>query len=141
MDSRTSSLSIAFSAYSTLCHIASQGKHFDAGRRSAPLRLEHGRRTMRGKPQVQRRRRVGSIGFVRPRLVLLMGILLVDFFLSGCRRLPEPVTITFLDPEGLPDLGRRHLPTDAALEEFTRETGIRVNHLPAPEDNREHFLL
>jgi trehalose/maltose transport system substrate-binding protein len=51
------------------------------------------------------------------------------------------VTVTFLDPEGLPELGQRHLPTDAALEEFTRETGIRVNHLPAPEDNREHFLL
>jgi trehalose/maltose transport system substrate-binding protein len=96
---------------------------------------------VRGKLQVPRRLRESSIGFVRPRLVLLMGILLVGFFLSGCRRSPEPVTITFLDPEGLPDLGRRHLPTDAALEEFTHDTGIRVNHLPAPEDNREHFLL
>jgi trehalose/maltose transport system substrate-binding protein len=95
---------------------------------------------MKEKPPVLARSRVGSIRPVRLGPVLV-AILLLGSVLSGCRRSPEPVTVTFLDPEGLPDLGRRHLPTDAALEEFTRETGILVKHLPAPEDNREHFLL
>lgn len=61
--------------------------------------------------------------------------------LSGCRKAPEPVTITFLDPEGLVDLGDRRMISDAVIQEFTRETGIRVNHLPTPEDNREQFRL
>jgi len=90
---------------------------------------------------VSARRRIGSIQSVRLCPVLLVAILLLGSVPSGCRRSPGPVTVTFLDPEGLPDLGRRRLPTDTALEEFTHETGIRVNHLPAPEDNREHFLL
>jgi trehalose/maltose transport system substrate-binding protein len=86
-------------------------------------------------------RKMGLIQSVRLSPVLLMAILLLSSVLSGCRRSPEPVTLTFLDPEGLPDLGGGLLPTEAALQEFTRETGIRVKHLPAPEDNREHFLL
>jgi trehalose/maltose transport system substrate-binding protein len=49
--------------------------------------------------------------------------------------------VTFLDPEGLVDLGERHLVSEAALREFTQQTGIRVNHLPAPEDNHEQLRL
>jgi trehalose/maltose transport system substrate-binding protein len=82
---------------------------------------------------------MGLIQPVRP--VLLVAILLFSSVLSGCRRAPEPVTLIFLDPEGLPDLVQGRLPTEEVLQEFTRETGIQVKHLPAPEDNREHFLL
>lgn len=95
---------------------------------------------MKGKPPASACRKAGSSQSVRLGPILV-ALLLLGLVLSGCRRSPEPVTITFLDPEGLPELGRGRLPTEAALQEFTRETGIRVNHLPAPENNREHFLL
>jgi trehalose/maltose transport system substrate-binding protein len=38
-----------------------------------------------------------------------------------------------LDPEWSHDAQERHLPADLMIQEFTRETGIRVQHLPAPE--------
>jgi trehalose/maltose transport system substrate-binding protein len=61
---------------------------------------------------------------------------------TGCRRsVGEPVTVTFFDPEGLHDLGERRVVSDAALQDFTRETGIRVNHLPAPESNHDQLIL
>jgi len=49
--------------------------------------------------------------------------------------------LTFFDPEGLHDLGERRLLSDTVLQDFTRETGIRVNHLPAPESNHDQLVL
>lgn len=70
-----------------------------------------------------------------------LAIPLLLFSPSGCRKPAAPVTLTFLDPEGFLDLGEQRRISDAALQEFTRETGIQVNHLPGPEDNGEDFLL
>ena len=69
-------------------------------------------------------------------IAVLLG--LVSF---GCQKPIAPVTITFIDPEGLLDLGDRRMVSDAAIREFTRETGIRVNHLPTPQDNRAQLQL
>jgi trehalose/maltose transport system substrate-binding protein len=66
---------------------------------------------------------------------------LLVFFPIGCAKPSAPVTLTFLDPEGFLDLGEQRRISDAALQEFTRETGILVNHLPGPEDNGEDFRL
>jgi trehalose/maltose transport system substrate-binding protein len=71
----------------------------------------------------------------------VMGIFLLALALAGCKRSPEPVTITFLDPEGLSDLGDHRMVSDEYLREFTRQTGIRVNHLPTPQDDRAQFQL
>jgi trehalose/maltose transport system substrate-binding protein len=62
-------------------------------------------------------------------------IAILALALGGCRRHPQPVTITIFDSEalGIPDDHR--MVSDANLQEFTRETGIRVNDLPTPEDN------
>ncbi len=70
-----------------------------------------------------------------------LAITLLVFSSIGCRKPSAPVTLTFLDPEGFLDLGERRRISDAALQEFTRETGILVNHLPGPEDNGEDFRL
>ena len=59
----------------------------------------------------------------------------------GCQKPVEPVTISFLDPEGLLDLGDRRMVSDTAIRAFTAETGIRVNHLPTPQDNRAQVQL
>ncbi len=61
--------------------------------------------------------------------------------LIGCQMPVEPVTITFLDPEGLQDMGDRRLVSDSAIREFTAETGIRIIHLPTPQDNRAQVQL
>jgi trehalose/maltose transport system substrate-binding protein len=80
----------------------------------------------------------GRLGSFR----LALGVLLLAFFPSGCwRSPPEPVTLTFVDQEGLHDVEQRYQITDTALQEFTRKTGIRVNHLPAPEGNFDQLTL
>src|SRR5580693_3568475 len=61
--------------------------------------------------------------------------------LIGCKKPVEPVVITFLDPEGLLDMVDRRMVSDTAIREFTAETGIRVNHLPTPQDNRAQVQL
>jgi len=62
--------------------------------------------------------------------------------MTACRsQRPEPVTLTFLDPEWSHDQRERRLQAEAALQEFTQQTGIRVNHLPAPETNSERVAL
>jgi trehalose/maltose transport system substrate-binding protein len=75
-------------------------------------------------------------GFASHRLrhVVLAGILLSGVAFSGCRKPVQPVTLTFLDPESQGVPGDHRMISDV-LEEFTRETGIRVNDLPTPEDN------
>lgn len=69
------------------------------------------------------------------RSLVMAGILLSAFLLSGCRKPAQPVTITFFDSDfrGVP--GDHRMIPDEDLQEFTRETGIRVNDLPTPEDN------
>ena len=82
-----------------------------------------------------------------------VGISLLAFALYSCRpSSSEPVTVTFLDPEWLHDsntasgglsgsLRQGRLISDEALEEFTRNTGIRVKHLPTPENPQDQLAL
>ena len=72
----------------------------------------------------------------------LLGISLLSLHL-GCSRQSshEPVTVSFVDPEWSHDTTPRKLASDAALRKFTEETGIRVNHLPAPESSPEQLAL
>ncbi|HYT21860.1 MAG TPA: extracellular solute-binding protein [Candidatus Polarisedimenticolia bacterium] len=68
------------------------------------------------------------------RLMKMIGICLIVVSLGACRHpAKEPVTLTFLDPEWAHDLTERNVLPDERLQEFTRQTGIRVKHLPAPE--------
>jgi trehalose/maltose transport system substrate-binding protein len=69
------------------------------------------------------------------------GILLSVFLFPGCGKPAQPVTITFFDSDfrGVP--GDHRMIPDADLQEFTRETGIRVNDLPTPEDNGSKLVL
>jgi trehalose/maltose transport system substrate-binding protein len=70
----------------------------------------------------------------------LLGILLLSLCLDCSRQPPrEPVTVTFLDIEWdandqLPGLARD-------LQDFTRETGIRVKRLPRPEGSLNQLAL
>src|SRR5277367_502075 len=75
------------------------------------------------------------------RLITAIAAVLLASVSFGCRKPPEPVTLTFLDPQALLDLGDHRMVSDAAIKEFTQETGIRVNHLPTPQDNRAQFQL
>jgi trehalose/maltose transport system substrate-binding protein len=66
------------------------------------------------------------------KITVTLGVLFLLFSLQSCRPSPrEPVTVTVLDPEwSQPD----ELPgAEQESKEFTRETGIQVNHLPVPE--------
>jgi trehalose/maltose transport system substrate-binding protein len=67
--------------------------------------------------------------------------LLLEFFLSGCRKPSQPVTLTFFDSDfrGVP--GDHRMIPDEYLQEFTQETGIRINDLPTPEDNASKLDL
>jgi trehalose/maltose transport system substrate-binding protein len=80
---------------------------------------------------------VGNLAFVPfrlGRLVKTIGIFLIVVPLTACQRAAkEPVTLTFLDPEWSHDLTERNVLPDERLQEFTRQTGIRVKHLPTPE--------
>ncbi|MGA3349650.1 MAG: extracellular solute-binding protein [Candidatus Sulfotelmatobacter sp.] len=70
-----------------------------------------------------------------------MGILLLVSFFSACRKPAQPVTITFFDSDGRGVPGDHRMIPDAYLQEFTRETGVRVNDLPTPEDNGSKLNL
>lgn len=78
----------------------------------------------------------------------ILSVFLLLFLLTCSRSKPEPVTITFLDPEwSQPEVlrevaGNSGNPKTSApsrtrqtdeTERFVRETGIRVEHLPSPE--------
>ena len=68
------------------------------------------------------------------RLITMIGISLIVVSLgAGDHRAKGPVTLTFLDPEWSHDLTERNVLPDERLQEFMRQTGIRVKHLPAPE--------
>ena len=53
----------------------------------------------------------------------------------------EPVTITFMDPEWSHDTSGRSIIAERNLQEFTKETGIRVEHVPAPETSLQQLAL
>ena len=57
------------------------------------------------------------------------------FLFFGCHKPAQPVTITYFDSDfrGVP--GDHRMIPEAYLQEFARETGIRVDDLPTPEDN------
>jgi trehalose/maltose transport system substrate-binding protein len=91
------------------------------------IRIKAMRQAMRG---------TGRRWFVFPhsRHLIIAGTLLSASLFSGCRKPAQPVTISFLDAEGQGVPGDHRMISDV-LEEFTRETGIRVNDLSTPEDN------
>jgi trehalose/maltose transport system substrate-binding protein len=69
--------------------------------------------------------------------VILVALLLCG--LAGCGGNSKPVTVTVLDPEwSQPD----ELPAaEHESEEFTKETGILVRHLPVPETSLSQLSL
>jgi trehalose/maltose transport system substrate-binding protein len=71
----------------------------------------------------------------------MAAILLPTFLISGCRKPAEPVAITFFDSDARGVPGDHRMIPEAYLQEFTRETGIRVNDLPTPEDTGSKFDL
>jgi trehalose/maltose transport system substrate-binding protein len=75
------------------------------------------------------------------KLVLVVAAVVLVSASFGCRKPAEVVTLTFLDPQGLLDLGDHRMVSDAAIDEFTQQTGIRVSHLPTPQDNRAQLQL
>lgn len=70
-------------------------------------------------------------------LMCLMGSIL------GCRqKVQERVTISFVDPEWSTDTQKpRNTIMQKELDEFTRQTGIRVKHLPSPESTQDQMEL
>jgi trehalose/maltose transport system substrate-binding protein len=63
-------------------------------------------------------------------------------WLPGCNRAnPEPVTITYMDPEWSHDRSQRRFLSEGVLRQFEEETGIKVKHLPAPETSEGQLKL
>src|SRR5271167_319211 len=71
----------------------------------------------------------------------MTGILLSALLFSGCHKPAQTVTITFFDSDARGVPGDHRMIPDAYLREFTRETGIRVNDLPTPEDTTSKLDL
>ncbi len=76
-------------------------------------------------------------------IAVVAGLLCLMGSTVGCRqKVQEPVTISFVDPEWSNDTHRpRNTIMQSELDEFTRQTGIVVKHLPAPEGTREQMKL
>jgi trehalose/maltose transport system substrate-binding protein len=72
--------------------------------------------------------------FHRFRHWVIAGILLSASLFPGCGKPAQPVTLTFFDSDARGVPGDHRMIPDAYLQEFMRETGIRVNDLPTPED-------
>ena len=69
-------------------------------------------------------------------------VVLVAVFSAGCSKPKvEPVTIVFMDPEWSHDTSARSIILEQNLQEFTKETGIRVEHLPAPETSLQQLAV
>jgi trehalose/maltose transport system substrate-binding protein len=70
----------------------------------------------------------------------MRAVLLLSLILSGCHAAkPEPTTVSYLrlgwaQPDDLPEM-------EPLLEQFTRETGIRVRDLPVPETTFDQLDL
>ncbi len=74
------------------------------------------------------------------RLVGPIYIVLLSFLLEGCARpsVHEPVTLTLLEEWTTKTFSEAR---EQELQQFTRETGIRVKLLPSPESAREKLAL
>src|SRR3989441_2912002 len=72
---------------------------------------------------------------VRPICIVLLSLLL-----EGCTRpsVQEPVTLTFLEEWSNKTFSEAR---QQELQQFTRETGIRVSLLPSPESARQKLVL
>jgi trehalose/maltose transport system substrate-binding protein len=76
------------------------------------------------------------------RLTKIIFIPLILVSLGACRRpATEPMTLTFLDPEWSHDLTERNVLPDERLQEFTRQTGIKIKHLPTPEPALDQLAI
>jgi len=70
----------------------------------------------------------------------MRAVLLLSLILSGCHATkPEPATVSYLrlgwsQPDDLPEM-------ESLLQQFTRETGIRVRDLPVPETTLDQLDL
>jgi trehalose/maltose transport system substrate-binding protein len=82
-----------------------------------------------------------SLRISRSILVAVLGLQLLSLLIACSSPRPEPVTLTFLDPDWSHDVGARRLLSEAALAEFTSTSGIRINHLPAPETDPARLAL
>src|SRR5467141_3657239 len=72
---------------------------------------------------------------VRPICILLLSLLL-----EGCTRpsVQEPLTLTFLEEWSNKTFSEAR---EQELQQFTRETGIRVSLLPSPDSARQRLVL
>src|SRR5258706_5522498 len=78
-----------------------------------------------------------------PCLTVLAGpacIVLLSLLLTGCTRpsVHEPVTLTLLEEWSNKTFGEAR---QQELQQFTRETGIRVKLLPSPDSARQRLVL
>jgi len=73
-------------------------------------------------------------------MVRTICILLLSLLLEGCTRasVQEPVTLTFLEEWSNRTFSEAR---QQELQQFTRETGIRVSLLPSPESARQKLVL
>jgi trehalose/maltose transport system substrate-binding protein len=73
---------------------------------------------------------------------LVAALVAAAIAVGACRQAPkDPVTLTFLDPEWSHDSRERDAAYEQVLLDFTKETGIRVTHLPAPENSPAQLAL
>jgi trehalose/maltose transport system substrate-binding protein len=74
------------------------------------------------------------------KLVRPISIVLLSLLLEGCTRptVQEPVTLTFLEEWSNKTFSEAR---QQELQQFTRETGIRVSLLPSPESARQKLVL
>ncbi len=76
-----------------------------------------------------------------PTITVIAHIVLLSLLLQGCTRSSkhEPVTLSIVDQQWTTE--NFHRAELQELEEFTRETGIQVKYLPAPESAGEQLAL
>jgi hypothetical protein len=74
------------------------------------------------------------------KMVLRTCIVLLSFLLEGCARpsIHEPVTLTLLEEWSDKRFSEAR---QQELQQFTRETGIRVSLLPSPDSARQRLVL
>ena len=74
------------------------------------------------------------------KLVRSICIVLLSFLLQGCTKpsVREPVTLTLLEEWSNKAFSEER---QQELQQFTRETGIRVSLLPSPDSARQRLVL
>src|SRR6202140_3272351 len=91
-------------------------------------------------PRVSHRIAVFTLDGKMVRLVRLICIVLLPLLLQGCTKsaVHEPVTLTLLEEWSSKTFSEAR---QQELQQFTRETGIRVNLLPSPDSARQRLVL